>query len=392
VPWKESTVVNERMIFITRLKDGERMAELCRDYGISRKTGYKFKERFERLGPIGLADQSRAPVQRRRIPESVARLVLELRRQHPTWGPKKLLEVLGRRNRGLRLPGTTSVSCLIAREGLAKPHRKRSLVPAFPAHLTQASLPNDVWCADYKGQFRLATSAYCYPLTVSDEASRFLIGIDAFDRINSDQAREAFEEAFSRYGLPDVIRTDNGAPFAGRGILGLTRLSVFWIKQGIRPERIQPGEPQQNGRHERMHRTLKEETTRPAAKTFLQQQERFDCFIDIFNRERPHEALGMATPAERYRPSNRAYAPRPTAYPLHDDIVKVHASGHVGITRRRHDNFFLSSALAGESIGVRQMGDHLWLLSFAQLNLGVYDASIHRFQPAETATSIPLEA
>jgi transposase InsO family protein len=378
------------MAFITRLRAGERMADLCREYEISRKTGHKFKERFERLGLIGLADQSRAPIRRPRIDESVSRLIVDFRREHPTWGPRKLVNVLHRRNPGLRMPGTTSVSCLLAKAGLAKPRRPRSTVPAFPAHLTQAASSNDVWCADYKGQFRLTSSEYCYPLTVSDDASRYLIGIDAFDRISGEQARGAFEEAFSKYGLPKVIRTDNGAPFASRGLLGLSRLSVFWIKQGIRPERIEAGEPQQNGRHERMHRTLKEETTRPAARTLLQQQERFDCFIDTFNRVRPHEALGMATPAERYRPSDRAYIPRPLAYPLHDDVIKVQTTGHAGLVRRR--GFFLSAALAGESVGVRQMGDQTWLLTFANLTLGVYDASAHLFQPADLAAPTPLGA
>lgn len=391
MPWKESTAVNERMHFVTRLRAGERMADLCRDYGISRKTGYKFKERFERLGVLGLGDQSRAPIRPRRLDGPVADLLLDLRREHPTWGPRKLINVLHRRHPELRMPGTTSVSCLIARNGLAKPQRRRHRVPTFPSHLTQAELPNEVWCADYKGQFRLATSQYCYPLTITDDASRFLIGIDAFDCINGEEARGAFDTAFSKYGLPKVIRTDNGAPFASRGLLGLSRLSVFWIKHGIRPERIESGEPQQNGRHERMHRTLKDETIRPAAKSFLQQQERFDYFVDTFNRIRPHEAIDMATPAERYQASGRPYLPTPIAYPLHDDVIKVHASGHTALCRRSSRAFFLSAALAGETVGIRQMGDQTWVLSFANLTLGVYDAGEHQFQPADLATSTPPE-
>lgn len=391
MPWKESGIVYERMAFITRLRDGERMAELCREYGISRKTGYKFKERFERLSVLGLEDQTRAPIRRRRIDESIAQMVLDLRREHPTWGPRKLVEVLGRRNPGLRMPGTSSVGSLIAREGLAKPRRHRRGVPVFPSHLTRPDSANDVWCADYKGQFRLATSDYCYPLTVSDEATRFLIGIDGFDRINGDEARGAFEEAFSRYGLPTVIRTDNGAPFASRGLLGLSRLSVFWIKQGIRPERIAPGKPQQNSCHERMHRTLKEETTRPAAKSLLQQQERFDVFVHTYNHERPHESLDMDTPAEHYQPSTRPYTPGRLDYPLHDDVLKVDSSGHANVIRRRGTHFFLTSALAGENVGIRQMEDHTWLLTFGNLTLGVYDASVHLFQPADRATSAPPE-
>jgi len=392
MPWKESSVVNERMHFIVRLQAGERMVDLCREYGISRKTGYKYMERFGRLGAIGLSDQSRAPRHPHRFEGPVVDLVVGLRREHPTWGPRKIREVLLRRHHGVALPGTTTISLLIARAGLASPRRSRNRVPVFPGHLTQAGSANDVWCADYKGQFRLANTDYCYPLTVSDDASRFLLRIEAFDRINLEEARYVFEEAFSAYGLPLVIRTDNGTPFAGRGLLGLTRLSVFWIKQGIRPERIEPGEPQQNGRHERMHRTLKEETTRPAAKNLLQQQERFDCFIDVFNKERPHEALGMDTPSQHYRASDRRYLPKRLEYPLHDDVIKVHATGHAAVIRRRGKAFFVSTALAGEEIGIRHIGDETWLLSFADLDLGIYYATSHEFHPADLGTSSPREA
>ncbi len=391
MPWKESSVVNERMGFITRLNAGERMSDLCLHYGISRKTGYKFKERFERLGLIGLGDQSRAPIRNRRLRGPVADLVLELRRKHPTWGPRKLREVLGGLHPGVPLPGTTAIGSLIDREGLVTPQRRRNRVPAFPDHLTQAAAANEVWCADYKGQFRLGNTSYCYPLTVSDDATRFLIAIDAFDRINLEEARISFEEAFTKYGLPKVIRTDNGAPFASCGLLGLTRLSVFWIKQGIRPERIKSGEPQQNGRHERMHRTLKAETTRPAARNLLQQQERFDCFVETYNNVRPHEALGMSTPAKVYQPSGRSFIAKTLDYPLHDDVVKVDRSGHTNIVRGRGGSFFVSGALAGERIGIRELENDTWLLTFAGIDLGVYNAPSHFFQQIDIPVSAPPE-
>ena len=389
--WKESSVVNERMSFITRLNAGERMSDLCLHYGISRKTGYKFKERFERLGLVGLGDQSRAPIRNRRLRGPVADLVLDLRRKQPTWGPRKLVEVLRQRHPGVALPGATAVGSLLDREGLVTPQRRRNRVPLFLDHLTQGASANEVWSADYKGQFRLGNTNYCYPLTISDDATRFLIAIDGFERINLEEARIAFEGAFTKYGLPKVIRTDNGAPFASCGLLGLTRLSVFWIKQGIRPERIKPGEPQQNGRHERMHRTLKAETTRPAAKNLLQQQERFDCFVETYNTVRPHEALGMATPAKVYQPSSRILTAKTLDYPLHDDVLKVDPSGHVNIIRRRGGSFFVSGALAGEQIGVRELEDDTWLLTFASLDLGIYDPRSHHFQQIDIPVSAPPE-
>ena len=385
MPWRESSPMSERMAFVGRLLAGERMSDLCVEYGISRKTGYKFKERYDRLGPVGLYDLSRRPIRSPgRTPEVIRDLIVELRREHPTWGPKKLVEVLRQRHAGVTLPAPTTVGDMLARMGLVRRRRRRRHFVASSHTLTDPTRPNDVWCADYKGQFRLANGQYCYPLTITDQMSRFIIGCEGFTAIDGMTARAVFEDRFSRYGLPLVIRTDNGAPFASRGLFGLSRLSVFWLKLGIVPERIEPGEPQQNGRHERMHRTLKEDTTRPAATSLLQQQERFDAFVDTFNEERPHEALGQKPPATVFSPSPR---PLPTTsdleYPLHDEVRTVAASGHIQALRGRGSAVFISTALAGERVGIRELEDGRWLVTFASLDLGWLDPTSARFQPAD---------
>jgi putative transposase len=241
-----------------------------------------------------------------------------------------------------------------------------------------------VWAADYKGQFRLGNREYCYPLTATDLHSRLILAVEALDGTDEEQAREVFEETFTKYGLPSVIRTDNGTPFASAGALaGLTRLSAYWLRLGIRHERTEPAHPEQNGCHERMHRTLKAETTRPARNNLLQQQERFDEFQREFNEERPHDALEMKRPAEIYRPSERRL-PRPLpepAYPLHDDVLTVSRAGHIRLPRGRQ--VFLSYALVQQQVGLREEADGRWLVTFASLDLGHYDPRTGRFDPCD---------
>jgi transposase InsO family protein len=388
MPWKECGPMSERMGFVARLLAGERMSELCREFGISRKTGYKFKERYDRLGPHGLYDVSRRPKRSPgRTPRQIEELIIELRKVHPTWGPKKLVGVLERIHPGLCFPAVSTAGDMLARKGLVRRRRRRHTVFTLGRGvLRDAKSPNEVWCADYKGQFRLGNGRYCYPLTITDQASRFLLGCEGFERIDGDSARAVFEDRFSRYGLPEGIRTDNGPPFASRGLFGLTRLSVFWLKLGIALERIQPGKPQQNGRHERMHKTLKEDTTRPAASNLLQQQERFDHWVATFNEIRPHEALDQKTPATVYSPSPRRATAAPLEYPLHDDIRTVHPSGHIRLLRgRKYPGVFLSAALATERVGIRELEDGRWLVSFATLDLGWIDSTASFFQPADAA-------
>lgn len=385
MPWKASTPVSERMAFVSRLLDGERMTELCAEYGISRKTGYKFRDRYEKLGPAGLYEASRRPRSSPgTTPFEVQQLITDARRAHPTWGPRKLIALLARRHRDVSLPAPSTAGGILARAGLVKARRRRRPVTRLGTPRSEALGPNDIWCADYKGQFRLGNGKYCYPLTVTDQASRYILACEGFEAIDGHTARSVFEDRFGRYGLPAAIRTDNGAPFASTGLFGLTMLSAYWLKLGIALERIDPGKPQQNGRHERMHRTLKHETTRPAAATLLGQQERFDGWVTTFNDTRPHEALGQEAPATAYKPSPRALgAGRLMDYPLHDEIRRVTPSGHIRLLRGRNRATYLSPAIGGERVGIRELEDGTWLVTFASLDLGRIDAQTMVLIPAD---------
>jgi transposase InsO family protein len=391
MPWKVSYLVSERMKFVSRLQNGERMTDLCGEFGISRKTGYKLLERFERLGPAGLFDVSRRPHRLARLkPSPLRELFIEARKAHPTWGAKKLRAWVQHEQPELVVPAASSIQDWLKSAGLVTSRRRKRLVSPYGDELHQSSKPNDVWAVDYKGQFRLGSGAYCYPLTITDNFSRYLFACEGFERIDGGSARAVFEQVFAKHGLPDVIRSDNGSPFASRGLLGLSTLSVWWLKLGIRPERIEPGHPEQNGRHERMHRTLKAETTRPAGATLLQQQERFDEFVEEFNRVRPHEALGQQRPGDIYQSSSKSFAgTHELAYPLHDEVVKVDASGHARVLRRRGSAFYLSSALANEMVGVREMNDGMLRLTFAKLELGALDPSTNRFTPIDIEAAAP---
>lgn len=371
MPWKETCPVNERMKFVVRLQQGERMTDLCKELGISRKTGHKIWKRFQEHGPSALLDQSRAPA---RIPHrtslEIRGLLVETKKAHPTWGPKKLRAWLERKQPGVRLPASSTIGEILKQEGLVNPRMRRKRGVAKPTSLTTATAPNEVWCTDFKGQFRLGNGTYCYPLTITDRHSRFLIACVALDGTKAGPAQAVFEEVFEQYGLPGIILSDNGVPFSTTGLAGLSELSAWWLRLGINPERIEPGHPEQNGQHERMHLTLKKETTRPAGANMLQQQERFDCFREEFNQERPHEALGQRPPATEYRPSERAYADalREPDYPLHDVIATVSSTGSVWLPGRRC--YYVARALAGQPLGLREMDDGRWLVTFMNIELG----------------------
>jgi len=351
---------------------GEKVAQLCREYGISRKTGDKLKQRFKRLGEAGLLDQSRAPnVIPHRTPPELVKLIVEERKRHPTWGPKKLKVILEERLQRA-LPAASTLGDILAQAGLVNTRRRNRRVSPQPTTLREALSPNDVWCIDYKGQCALRDRTMCYPLTLTDQHSRFILGCEGMVRISDEAARETCEEIFRKYGLPKVIRSDNGVPFASSGLANLTKLSSYWLRLGIGLERIRPAHPEENGQHERMHRTLKFETMRPPRTNLLQQQERFDAFVEEFNNTRPHEALGMKRPAQLYKSSPRKFPADlgEPDYPEHDDVVHVHRCGSLFFRRRK---VFLSAALALQPVGLREENDGRWLVTFMNLNLGYLD-------------------
>ncbi|WP_428669408.1 integrase core domain-containing protein [Roseibium sp.] len=375
MPWKEVSVMEERLRFVARLLDGEGMSGVCREFGISRKTGYKIWNRYRRDGMEALCDRSRRPVRyANQLPDQVERLIISTKKDKPHWGARKIREILVRKLAGdVRIPAQSTVHAVLDRHGLVSRARKRRRANKAEGTALSAGLePNDLWCADFKGEFKLGNRQYCYPLTVSDHASRYLLMCEAFDSTKEKPVIEAFLALFRERGLPSAIRTDNGLPFASpNGLYNFSKLSVWWLRLGIGIERIRPGCPQQNGRHERMHLTLKKETTRPPGMNSLQQQARFDAFVKEFNEERPHEALDMKTPSEVYRPPARSYDGLPDLeYPFHDRDALVTACGRICMHRKKIN---ISTVLAGQKLGIKEVGDGIWLISFMSYDLGYID-------------------
>jgi putative transposase len=382
MPWKECNVVEERLRFIARLLDGEKMASLCREFGISRKTGYKIYNRYKDCGIDGLTDRSRRPYrQASQLPMQIEKLIVGLKKEYPNWGAPKIREKLRRLYPDIHCPAISTVHAVLDRHGLVK-RRKRKRHKACGTALARVSSPNELWCADYKGEFMLADRRYCYPLTVTDYASRNLITCDALSTTKEVYAFPVFERAFKDFGLPKTIRTDNGVPFSSPNALyGLSKLSVWWLRLGINIERIKPSHPEQNGRHERMHLTLKKEATKPAAGNFLVQQARFDDFIDYYNTERPHQALNMRMPAENYKKSSRLYKGLgDLEYPFHDRAALATNCGRICFKRRKIN---VSTVFAGQLLGIKQVTNSVWLVSFMHYDLGYFDAETVRLEPIE---------
>lgn len=388
MPWKEIGIVDKQKQFVEQwLAEEWTMTELCLRYGVSRQAGYNTLARYEQAGWEGLGPRSRAP---RSHPNQTAveleRRIVQLRREHMRWGPRKLKAFLERRQPQLSWPAASTMGELLHREGMVCARKKRQRVEPYSAPFADATAPNRVWCADFKGWRRTQDGERIDPLTLTDACSRYLLRCQTVSKTDTAQVQAIFEAAFRQYGLPQVIRTDNGAPFASRALRGLSRLSVWLIKLGIVPERIQPAHPEQNGRHERMHLTLQQETMSPMAANRRAQQRRFDQFRREFNQQRPHEALGLRTPDSCYTASLRCFPariPQPE-YPAHLHVRKVHSGGE--IAWRGHRHIFLTEVLIGERVALEPLDEQerWYTIYFAHWPLARFDSltcTVHRLAP-----------
>jgi putative transposase len=371
MPWRQTSPMDQKMQFIADyLRQTLSIIELCELYGVSRKTGYKWIERYLKHGPLGLEERSRQPHSSpHQTPRHVVDAFIELRRHHPAWGAKKRLSILQKRHPSWPLPARSTVCDILRRHGLVPKTRHRRHIGHPGKPTSQILAPNDVWSADFKGHFKTGDGLYCYPLTVADGYSRLLLGCQALSSTRVQEAKPVFTRLFKEFGLPKRIRTDNGVPFATTTLARLSQLSAWWVRLGILPEFIEPGKPQQNGRHERMHRTLKAETTRPPAATRRAQQHKFDRFRQEFNFERPHEALDMQTPASRYEVSPREMPPKlpPLEYPDRFEVRYVSANGGIRWNRQWVN---VSTTCAGEYVGLEEIDDGVWNVYFGPLKLG----------------------
>ncbi len=370
MPWLETSPVEQRERFIADHRRGlYTMTELCARYGISRKSGYKWFERFDEGGRSGLRDRSRAPHQcPHRISADVAQLICAARRAHPGWGPEKLLDWLRPRHPRVAWPAISTAGDLLARHGLVKKRRRRRPHhhPGVVPPTTHA--PNDLWTADFKGHFRTRDGIYCYPLTIADQHTRYLLTCQGLRSTKGQPVRAVFEQAFRTYGLPSAIRTDNGVPFATTGIHGLSQLNVWWMRLGIQHQRILPAHPQQNGAHERMHKTLKAGAIRPPRGTLAAQQRAFNTFRALYNDERPHETLGGRPPGAFYRPSPRDYPAKlpPIDYPGHFLVKRITNAGTFRFKKRL---LFIANALKQHHIGLEEVDDGVWSIYFCRVLL-----------------------
>jgi putative transposase len=385
MPWKASSVMDERTRFVLEQERGlHTMTELCEIYDIARETGYYWLRRYQQGGLEALQDRDRAPGRHpNQTPERIEESVLELRRAHMRWGPRKLKRVLEREAPQKSWPAASTIGAMLAREGLVIPRKKRRRTPPYTEPFASADAPNRVWCADFKGWFQTQDGQRVDPLTITDAHSRYLLRCQRVAKTNSEHVQAVFEAAFREYGLPQAMRTDNGAPFASRAIAGLSRLAVWWMKLGIVPERIAAGHPEQNGRHERMHRTMKQETASPPEANPHAQQRAFHRFRREYNEERPHEALGMQTPSAVYRPSPRPY-PLRVPEPEYGSALQVRRVDRRGVFSWKGDVVFLSETLIGEPIGLLPQDDRFYTVYFISSPIARFDS--------QRRTILPLRA
>jgi transposase InsO family protein len=382
MPWKVTEAVDERTRFVLEYdSESFTMAELCRIYGIARKTGYLWVERYEVEGLSGLHDRRYgAGSHPNQTDGGIEARIVQLKHSHPSWGAKKLRGHLVCKQKGVSWPAVSTFGEILRREGLSAPRHKRLKTPVYTKPFEKVQAANQVWCADFKGWFRTGNGERVDPLTISDAHSRYLLRCQNVEKTNTEQVQAIFAAAFREYGMPHAIRTDNGAPFASRAIAGISRLSVYWMKLGIKPERIKPGHPEQNGRHERMHRTLKAETAKPPAANGRAQQRAFDRFRKQYNEERPHEALEQQTPATCYRSSQRTYpdrVPEPE-YGAHMKAKRVYPDGSFFW---KGTQIFISKSLGGQSIALEPIDDRYWDVHFAIFPLVRFDSHKLILQP-----------
>ena len=374
MPWNETSVMNQKAQFIADyLSESFTVVELCETYNISRKTAYKWIDRYLTFGPGGLEEFSRKPLRSpRKFEPYIEQAIIEIRKKHPTWGPKKLLPYLEKRFPNTKLPAKTTVCDILKRNNLIpkKRHRRPNKHPGKP--IVQMNQPNQTWCADFKGQFRTLNGVYCYPLTITDGYSRFILACKALDSTGLDQTKAVFKGIFRKFGIPSFILTDNGTPFASCSLGRLTRLSMWWIELGITPVLIQPGNPQQNGRHERMHKTLKQETTIPPAYHLRTQQRKFNSFIQEFNFERPHEALDQQTPSQFYQESLIEYPKKIESFVYPDRFETRRVSLNAGI-KWRSSWVNVSKVLADKIIGLEEIDYGKWHVYFNHVRIGILD-------------------
>jgi len=388
--WRVSGVVEQRTKFVQEYEsDAWTMAELCRIYEISRETGYKWIKRSRAEGEQGLKDRSRAPVRHpNQTAVEIEQRVLRLRQQHPSWGPRKLRRTLTQSHPRLAWPAASTMGELLRREGLSVARKKRRKTPPYTQPFQSAAEPNQLWCADFKGWFRTLDQDRIDPLTISDATSRYLLRCQAVEKTDGERVRAIFEAAFREYGLPRAIRTDNGPPFASRAIAGLSLLAIYLMKLDIIPERIAPGHPEQNGRHERMHRTLKAEAIQPPRANRRAQQAAFDHFKYVYNQQRPHEALKMKTPAQCYKPSLRPYPSR-LPEPEYGSGLEVRRVRSCGKFSWKGQQVFLTETLRNEPIGLEPIEDQLWLVYFATFPIALFDSHQLSTYPLPAAEDAP---
>ena len=382
MPWKETCAMDQKMQMIGEYISGNcTITQLSEIYEVSRKTIYKWIRRYEKEGPSGLKEHSRAPRGHpNAIPLETARQIVATKLRYPRWGPKKVVAWLEEHRPGKRWAAASTAGEILKREGLVQLRRKRRRTPSYTEPFIECNRANKVWSADFKGQFKTGDGKFCYPITITDNASRYLLCCQGLRRPTLEETQPWFEKVFKEYGLPEAIRTDNGMPFASVGLGGLTKLSVWFIKLEIRSERIAPGHPEQNGRHERMHRSLKEAVANPPRDNIEEQQRAFDEFVQEYNFERPHEALAQKTPASSYYPSLRPYL---------FEVPKIEYANDVSVRKVRHNGeikwkgklIYVSEALAGEPVALKQKEEHLWEIRFSFYPLGVLNELAGKIMP-----------